>query len=321
MLDSKPLPELLSIHLNLPAGVGLRIQNIHTDSPAHKAGLERDDIIVAIDNQDANDLQGFIQNISGKEIGTEVTLEIIHKGQRKTVSLILARYPQEFIPKYPPEPQVSSSWRPGNVFRLDPNSNQWLPMPEATLPDMKTHIHKSMEIRTYHYFDGNKQYTVIIQGDPHEDDTQVTVQSGQTQYQTTIDELDALPKPCKEQAKRAIYQARKQARQHNRSLVWKQHSQAMKDFLQENQPDEYTEKILENLRRRVDHLNLPKAPQHPLLGPDQHRLNQFEERLRQMEQRLRELEKGRFHHNMPGQPSDDPNTCDTTPASEAKEPI
>ncbi len=291
VLDPEPLPELLNKHLNLPAGTGLRIKNIQIDSPADKAGLEHDDIIVAVDNRDANDLEGFIQSISSQKIGTEVTLEIIHKGQRNTVSLTRVAFPEVFKPKYPPEPQVSISWRPGNVFHLDPNSNQWLMMPEATLPDMKTRMHKPLEVRTFHYLDGDNRYTVIIEGDPYENDTRVIVSSDQTQYQTMIGDLGTLPESFKEKAERAIFQARRQARRDNRSLLWKQHSQALKDYLQENPPNEYTQKILDNLRRYLDNPNPPQQTPGPLIERNPYRMQQLEERLRQLEQRLGELEK------------------------------
>jgi S1-C subfamily serine protease len=46
-LDTSPLPDLLIKHLGLSPSQGIRITNVHRDSPADRAGLERDDIIIA----------------------------------------------------------------------------------------------------------------------------------------------------------------------------------------------------------------------------------------------------------------------------------
>ena len=38
MLDTSPLPELLTKHLELPSGRGIRVSNVVVDSPADRAG-------------------------------------------------------------------------------------------------------------------------------------------------------------------------------------------------------------------------------------------------------------------------------------------
>jgi S1-C subfamily serine protease len=72
MLDAMPLPDLLVKHLNLEPGQGIRIANIHRDSPADKAGLERDDIIIGFEGKNVDDRQQFVDNVRKAGIGTEV---------------------------------------------------------------------------------------------------------------------------------------------------------------------------------------------------------------------------------------------------------
>ena len=110
MLDAASLPDLLVKHLGLEAGQGIRIANIHRDSPADKAGLERDDIIIGFEGGRVDDRQQFVDNVRKAGIGTEVSLEIIHLGKRQTVTLTLEGLKGDFDFKYPPEPEVVQSW-------------------------------------------------------------------------------------------------------------------------------------------------------------------------------------------------------------------
>ena len=103
MLDPAPLPDLLVKHLNLAPGQGIRIANIHCGSPADKAGLERDDIIIGFQGKDVDDQQKFVDDVRKAGIGTEVSLQIIHLGKRKTVMLKLEGMKGDFDLKYPPD--------------------------------------------------------------------------------------------------------------------------------------------------------------------------------------------------------------------------
>ena len=60
------------------------------------------------------------------EIGQTVSLELIHLGRRKKVSITLAEKSNEFHPKYPPEPERMQTWRPGKLFHFDANQDNWL---------------------------------------------------------------------------------------------------------------------------------------------------------------------------------------------------
>ena len=64
-------------------------------SPADKAGLEENDIILEIDGQQINEthpLQVMLQNAT---VGSEVTLKVLHDGEEKTITVKLTEAPQE----------------------------------------------------------------------------------------------------------------------------------------------------------------------------------------------------------------------------------
>jgi S1-C subfamily serine protease len=78
----------------LPVNRGLLVGSVAPGSPADKAGLERGDIIVAMDGKpltDSGRLQEFIRQA---KVGTEITLTFVRDGKRITKSLTLAEMPQ-----------------------------------------------------------------------------------------------------------------------------------------------------------------------------------------------------------------------------------
>ena len=143
LLDPASLPGLLSKHLGLPIGQGLRIQNIQKDSPADKAGLERDDLIIRLEGQDVHDYERFVDGIRKAGIGAEVSLQIIHLGVRKTVKLTLKPFEGDPDWKYPHEPQAVQSWRPGRFFRLEPGDGDWKELfKDGIAPDFDIDVKK-----------------------------------------------------------------------------------------------------------------------------------------------------------------------------------
>jgi hypothetical protein len=204
-LDPMPLPELLTKHLGLEAGQGIRISNITVDSPADKAGLERDDIVIAFQGKAVTGPDEFVAAVGKLDVGAKVSLEIIHLGQRKTLELELASLPAESKMKYPPEPEAVTSWRPGKVFRIGPGGRDWMEIPFDKLPNVNFDVKKFFqETYTYHHSTDGEDYTVTIEGSPKDEQSRVIVEAGDAEYSTTVGKLDALPEKYRGAAKEAI---------------------------------------------------------------------------------------------------------------------
>lgn len=62
------------------------------DSPADKAGLAEDDVILEINGQPIDENHPLSKIISGLKPGDEVTLKIFHDGKDRTVKVVLAEY-------------------------------------------------------------------------------------------------------------------------------------------------------------------------------------------------------------------------------------
>ena len=116
-LDPSPLDSLLAKHLRLDADEGLLIRNVQLDSPADKAMLERDDIIVGFEGEPVRRFDDFVGAIHEAGIGTEVTLEVIHLGQRKSVELTIEAKPDHLKWKHHFEPERTERIRPGRIWR------------------------------------------------------------------------------------------------------------------------------------------------------------------------------------------------------------
>ncbi|MHC4074670.1 MAG: PDZ domain-containing protein [Planctomycetota bacterium] len=89
LLDPAPLPELLTKHLGLSPGQGIRIRNVQRRGSADEAGLERDDIIIGFEDDEVDDNERFVDAVREAGVGAEVSLQIIHLGKRKTVEIKL----------------------------------------------------------------------------------------------------------------------------------------------------------------------------------------------------------------------------------------
>ena len=278
LLDPTPLPALLVKHLGLSPDQGIRIKNIHRNSPADKAGLERDDIIIGFNGKDVVDYEEFVNEIRNAGVGTEVSLEIIHLGQRKTVKLTLEALEGEFDLKYPPEPEIIQSWRPGKIFRLRPGDENWMEILKDSVPsDFDVNIKKFFnELYTYHHSDG-EDYTITIEGDPNEEDSTITVQAGDNEFKSTLGKLDKLPEKYRESAEQDVKKARKNAKN-----KWFDNMEG-RNFIFRDMPDDfksYFDKI-----KPYRNFQVPPFEQG---GP---MFERIQKQMKELQQRLDKLEK------------------------------
>ncbi len=92
----EPISDDLREYLDLPEGAGVRLGSVVEDSPAAKAGLQKGDIVVAVQiGSEAHDgiaVEKFREIIGQAEPGTEVTLTCLRKGERRTTTVTLAKW-------------------------------------------------------------------------------------------------------------------------------------------------------------------------------------------------------------------------------------
>ena len=283
LLDPVPLPDLLVKHLGLSPDQGIRIKNVHRGGPADKAGLERDDIIIGFEGDDVVDSVVFVDEIRKAGVGTEVSLEIIHLGKRKPVTLTLEALKGDFDLKYPPEPEIEQSWRPGKIFRLRPGDENWMEVLKDNVPpELDIHIKRFFdELYTYHHSNG-EDYTITIEGNPNNDDSKITVRAGDNEYETTVGKINKLPEKYREPAEQAVKNARKDVKV-RRSIRIRPDSWQMPD----------------NWKSYIEKLQPYRNFQIPPFEPGGPMFDGIQKQLKELQRRLDRLERRR------GEPDDD----------------
>jgi len=205
LLDMSALPELLTKHLRLSPGQGVRIRNIQKNSPAEEIGLERDDIITRIQDKDIYKYESVVFAVQQAQVGEEISLEIIHLGEHKQLKIKLGATEGEPEWKYPPEPEIEQVWRPGKLYRMSPDNQKWVEILTDDLPQGLDITQLFNEFYSTYNLDGQK---ITINGNPNNEDSKIIIHDGDAKYETTVKEIDKLPEKYRKAAEKALSTAR-----------------------------------------------------------------------------------------------------------------
>jgi serine protease Do len=91
----QPVTSDIADSLGLKQARGAMVDNPQDGSPAAKAGIEAGDVITAVNGTDVKDARDLARNISTIAPGTSVKLDVLHKGESKTVNVALAEMPND----------------------------------------------------------------------------------------------------------------------------------------------------------------------------------------------------------------------------------
>lgn len=108
----EPIEPFVRDHLGLPEGTGTRVSVVADGSPAANGGIEVNDIIISANQKPVDSLEALKEAVeqSGKD-GSTLALEVLHKGERKTVSL------EPMGPKPAPAEEKADGPRPEDPAR------------------------------------------------------------------------------------------------------------------------------------------------------------------------------------------------------------
>jgi len=286
-LDLVGIDPLLRKHLRLSKDEGIRIRNVVVGSPADKAQLERDDIIVKFDGKPVNNYEQLAEAVQKAGAGKEVELEVIHLGQRKKVKVRLEPVPDEIEWKYPPEPELVERWVPGRLFRLRPEEKKWVEILPGNRPKGGLHDVGKLfkEVHVYHY-DDKETYTITIEGNPDAPQSTITVETDETTYRTTVGEIGRLP----EKYRKAAEDALKRARKSERRVRVKPFSMPRPDIWEKFKPPQLPEfreqfEKLEPPQMMWDHRCQPPHEQSKEI------LERIEKQIQELQKRIEKLEK------------------------------
>ncbi len=77
--------------LGVPENSGALIAAVTPESPAAKAGLEAGDVILKFDNKDVTSMRGLPRIVAQAPIGKAADVELLRKGERKTLQVTVGR--------------------------------------------------------------------------------------------------------------------------------------------------------------------------------------------------------------------------------------
>lgn len=141
------VPQSLAVHLGLEE-TGVMIGNIALGSPAEKAGLDRYDILIEADGEPIRrDIHAFIRFVQAKKGGDKLRLVYLRQGERREVSLTLAR-PGESArrPRMKYDTPDNDRQPRGHIFRRGPDG--WILEglgPIDVPPQFEQHLEEYMQ--------------------------------------------------------------------------------------------------------------------------------------------------------------------------------
>jgi serine protease Do len=91
----QPVTAEIADSLGLKEARGAIVDNPQDGSPAAKAGIEAGDVITAVNGTAIKDSRDLARTIATLAPGSSVKLDVLHKGDSKTVTLALGELPNE----------------------------------------------------------------------------------------------------------------------------------------------------------------------------------------------------------------------------------
>jgi serine protease Do len=89
--------------LKLKDDSGVEVRKVDENSPASKAGLKEDDVVLEVNGKSITDIGQFQNTIGELQPGTKVNLTIWREGAKKTVASTLAERPDSAFPYLGPD--------------------------------------------------------------------------------------------------------------------------------------------------------------------------------------------------------------------------
>lgn len=76
---------------------GVYVTEVYDDSPAEAAGIEEDDIIIAVDDDKVGGIDELVKAIQSREAGDDVSLKIDRDGKEVLIIATLGERPEEYV--------------------------------------------------------------------------------------------------------------------------------------------------------------------------------------------------------------------------------
>jgi serine protease Do len=92
-IQIQPVTAGVAESLGLKKAAGALVDEAQPDTPAAKAGIQAGDVITAVNGTAVKDSRSLAREISDMAPGSSAKLDILHKGEQKTIDVTLAKMP------------------------------------------------------------------------------------------------------------------------------------------------------------------------------------------------------------------------------------
>lgn len=204
---------LLLQHLRLAEGEGLMVSNVAVGGELEAAGLSQGDIVLAIDGHALTRPSDLYHYVSTLPQGTQVSLDVIQKGEHKQIILKLDNLPDEIVWKYT-SPISGPSQQPFQRRQLLTPIQPHI-SPDANAPQSGQQAMGSASNATQRMTfksilsteEGTKSSTVTIYGSPQDSESEIEIELGNDTYKVKLGDLDQLPEDAQKAAQNALKQS------------------------------------------------------------------------------------------------------------------
>jgi hypothetical protein len=117
----------LASHLAIQEGEGLVVEHLVPDSPAAKAGIERHDVLLRLDDQRLLSGDQLVKLIHEKKPGETASLELMRQGKKQNVQVTLGEMPANMMAERP-QTQAMRAHHDGRGMasaRRAPRGSEW----------------------------------------------------------------------------------------------------------------------------------------------------------------------------------------------------
>jgi len=86
--ETVPLLRRFVRHFDLARETGVRVQSVEAKSPAKTAGVERGDVIVAVDEMAIANVDDLQRALGAEAIGRELSLVVLRRDRKLTLAVV-----------------------------------------------------------------------------------------------------------------------------------------------------------------------------------------------------------------------------------------
>jgi serine protease Do len=126
----------LAAQFNLTGQNGALIGDVWPNTPAEKAGIKTEDVIIAFNGKDISDAHGLQLAVSQSEPGSTATVKLIRNGTQKNITVALAELPGQ------------RGARPGDPGGPDADSSKTDALDGVTVADLDRDARQELKIPT-----------------------------------------------------------------------------------------------------------------------------------------------------------------------------